>query len=87
MKKRKWVIAAALIVNLGILGLFKYYNFFTDSVISLLGMFGFNVHMSSIKIILPVGISFYTFQALSYVIDVYRKNIEPTKDLVAFLRS
>ena len=85
MKKRKWVIAAALIVNLGILGVFKYYNFFADSAISLLGMLGLNVHISSIKIILPVGISFYTFQALSYVIDVYRKNIKPTKDLVAFL--
>lgn len=84
-RKRRLVVAAALIVNLGILGVFKYYNFFADNAAALLGLFGFEAHMSTLSIILPVGISFYTFQALSYVIDVYRKDIEPTKDLVAFL--
>lgn len=83
--KRKAVVAAALIVNLGILGVFKYYNFFAENVALLIEAFGFKAHMSSLKVILPVGISFYTFQALSYVIDVYRQDIKPTKDLVAFL--
>ena len=84
-RKRKLVVAVALIVNLGILGVFKYYNFFAENAAAILGMLGFKAHMSTLNIILPVGISFYTFQALSYVIDVYRKDIEPTKDLVAFL--
>ena len=83
--KRKAVVAAALIVNLGILGVFKYYNFFAENVALLIEALGFKAHMSSLKVILPVGISFYTFQALSYVIDVYRQDIKPTKDLVAFL--
>lgn len=84
-KKRKIVVVTALIVNLGILGVFKYYNFFGENVVSLLSVLGIKVHMSSLNIILPVGISFYTFQALSYVIDVYRRDIKPTKDIVAFL--
>ena len=83
--KEKAVVAGALVVNLGILGVFKYYNFFLDNVVSLLSAIGFHPHPSSLEIILPVGISFYTFQALSYVIDVYRKNIKPTRDVVAFL--
>lgn len=83
--KENWVVAGALIVNLGILGVFKYYNFFLDNAVALLNAIGFQPHPSSLKIILPVGISFYTFQALSYVIDVYRKDIKPTRDLVAFL--
>lgn len=68
-------------INLMILGVFKYYNFFVDSFCSL---FGFSSSLFAISLILPVGISFYTFQALSYSIDVYRGNIEPTKDVVAF---
>ena len=83
--RRKIIVAVALVVNLGILGIFKYYNFFIGSVESLLSHFGFVCTISSLNIILPVGISFYTFQALSYVIDVYRKDIEPTVDPVAFL--
>ena len=85
VRRRKLVIVVALVVNLGILGVFKYYNFFMDGAVSILGIFGLSVHVSSLKIILPVGISFYTFQALSYVIDVYRGNIKPTKDIIAFL--
>ena len=83
--KRKAVVAGALIVNLGILGFFKYYNFFLDNAVALLNAMGFEAHPSSLKIILPVGISFYTFQALSYVIDVYRRDVKPTRDVVAFL--
>lgn len=82
---RKLIVAMALVVNLGILGVFKYYNFFVDSITSCLNVIGISTHSSSLDIILPVGISFYTFQALSYVIDVYRRDIEPTKDVVAFL--
>ena len=83
--RRKLMVALALVVNLGILGVFKYYNFFADNVVTVLNAFGFNAHLTSLQILLPVGISFYTFQALSYVIDVYRKDIVATKDLVAFL--
>ena len=82
---RKIIVAFALVVNLGILGVFKYYNFFADNVVAVLNAIGFNAHPTSLQILLPVGISFYTFQALSYVIDVYRKDIVATKDLVAFL--
>ena len=71
-------------LNLAILGFFKYYNFFVDSFIDLFALFGITLQSSTLNIILPVGISFYTFQALSYSIDVYRKKIEPTKDIVAF---
>lgn len=83
--KRKLIVALALVVNLGILGYFKYYNFFLDSAVGLLSAMGVDAHPDSLKIILPVGISFYTFQALSYVIDVYRRDIAATKDVVAFL--
>ena len=83
--KKKWVVAGALVINLGILAVFKYYNFFMDNAVAVLNCIGFQAHSSSLKIILPVGISFYTFQALSYVIDVYRGDIKPTRDIVAFL--
>lgn len=85
VKGRKAIVAAALVVNLGILGVFKYYNFFAGSMSGLLAMLGFSPDIALLKVILPVGISFYTFQALSYVIDVYRNDITPTADLVAFL--
>ena len=73
---------ANIVVNLLILGVFKYYNFFIDSFFDIFPALR-NDHLL-IKVILPVGISFYTFQALSYTIDVYRNKIEPTKDIVAF---
>lgn len=81
----KWILASALVVNLGILGIFKYYNFFMDQAVVLLNAIGFQAHPTSLQIILPVGISFYTFQALSYVIDVYRNDLKPTRNVVAFL--
>ena len=83
--RRKLIVGIALVVNLGILGVFKYYNFFADNVVTVVNAIGFNAHPTSLQVLLPVGISFYTFQALSYVIDVYRKDIVATKDLVAFL--
>lgn len=80
----KTILISNIVLNLAILGFFKYYNFFIDSFIDLFGAFGITLQSSTLNIILPVGISFYTFQALSYSIDVYRKKIEPTKDIVAF---
>ena len=79
-QSKAWMIAN-IVLNLGILAIFKYYDFFTSEFCQL---FGISSDGLLIKIILPVGISFYTFQALSYSIDVYRKNIEPTKDIIAF---
>ena len=70
--------------NLGMLGFFKYYNFFVESWIDAWSTFGIEMHASSLLIILPVGISFYTFQTLSYTIDIYRKKLKPTKDFIAF---
>lgn len=71
-------------LNLGILGLFKYYGFFMTNLQALLTPLGFELDSVTVSLILPVGISFYTFQALSYSIDVYRNKIEPTRDVVAF---
>ncbi|MGF1524537.1 MAG: MBOAT family O-acyltransferase [Leptolyngbyaceae cyanobacterium] len=71
-------------MNLGFLGFFKYFNFFLDSFVSAFSFLGFNLEARSLSIVLPVGISFYTFQTLSYTIDAYRKKIEPTSDFVAF---
>ena len=82
---RKAFLYLSCIVNLGILGFFKYYNFFIDSWIQLFSNFGYNFENSwSLKVILPVGISFYTFQTLSYTIDVYRNNIKAEKNLLNF---
>ena len=82
--KRKLFLFASLLFNLGLLGIFKYYNFFIDNWINLWSSIGITMHKSSLNLILPVGISFYTFQTLSYTIDVYRKNLKPTKDFIAF---
>jgi D-alanyl-lipoteichoic acid acyltransferase DltB (MBOAT superfamily) len=80
----KSLLAISIAVNAGILGFFKYYNFFIDQATSLLEMVGIKSNVPFLNVILPVGISFYTFQALSYTIDVYRRNIRPTRDPVAF---
>ncbi|MCR5049603.1 MAG: MBOAT family protein [Paludibacteraceae bacterium] len=79
-RSKAWMIAN-IVLNLGILAIFKYYDFFVSEFGTL---FGINTDSLLLRIILPVGISFYTFQALSYSIDVYRKQIEPTKDIIAF---
>ena len=78
---RKTALWCNVIINLAILALFKYYDFFAAELASLLGCSGDSVML---HLILPVGISFYTFQALSYSIDVYRNKLEPTRDVVAF---
>ena len=81
--KRLW-LGLSLFVNLGMLGFFKYYNFFVDSFIEAYSWTGLHMNKASLNIILPVGISFYTFQTLSYSIDVYREKIRSTRDLVSF---
>ena len=82
--KRKVLLWTSIIVNLGFLGFFKYYNFFLDNFITAFSFFGTEIKANSLNIILPVGISFYTFQTLSYTIDVYKRKLEPTKDFIAF---
>jgi D-alanyl-lipoteichoic acid acyltransferase DltB (MBOAT superfamily) len=72
------------VINLLILGFFKYFNFFVQSFVDAFMLFGKPMEIHTLKIILPVGISFYTFQALSYSIDVYRRKINPTRDWVGF---
>ncbi|HBC87138.1 MAG TPA: MBOAT family protein [Lentisphaeria bacterium] len=76
--ERKFLIVASLITNLGVLCLFKYFNFFIDNLRPILESFGFRP--TNLSLILPIGISFYTFQSLSYTIDVYRRTIKPCKD-------
>lgn len=82
--QQQFVNATNIILNLAILGYCKYCNFFGGSFVQLLNFIGFKADWVTINIILPVGISFYTFQALSYSIDVYRGKIKPTRDIVAF---
>lgn len=82
--KRKVLLWTSIIVNLGFLGFFKYYNFFLDNFKTAFSFFGNEINANSLNIILPVGISFYTFQTLSYSIDVYKRRLEPTKDFIAF---
>ncbi len=82
--RRKKLLIASLVVNLGLLGFFKYYNFFVDSFITAFSGLGIDLAPSTLNIILPVGISFYTFQTLSYTIDVYRGNLKPAKNIINF---
>ena len=82
--KRKILLFTSIIVNLGFLGIFKYYNFFLENFIEAFSFFGYTIKSNTLNIILPVGISFYTFQTLSYTIDVYKRKLEPTKDFIAF---
>lgn len=79
-----WAGFGNIALNLGILGFFKYYNFFTQSFTAAFGRFGLGLEPHLLEIVLPVGISFYTFQALSYSIDVYRRQMKPTRNLVDF---
>ncbi len=83
-RKGKRLLFLSLLLNLGFLGFFKYYNFFLESFVQAFSFFGHSFSMQRLDIILPVGISFYTFQTLSYSIDIYRKKLEPTKDFIAF---
>ena len=84
-QKRKYLLWSSLVFNLGILGFFKYFNFFVDSFVAVFTLFGTEFNYLPLQIILPVGISFYTFQSLSYTIDVYYKRMQPTDKLVNFM--
>lgn len=84
IQTRKWFLALSLLVNLGMLGFFKYFNFFAESAHVLLASIGLATSAYSLNIILPVGISFYTFQTLSYTIDIYRKKIPASTNWVDF---
>lgn len=83
--RRKLYLVLSILTNLGMLGFFKYYNFFVENFADAFRFFGMEINTSTLHIILPVGISFYTFQSLSYGFDVYRRKLEPTKDIIAFL--
>lgn len=82
--KRKFFLILSLVSNLGLLAVFKYFNFFIDSWVNLWALFGYELSVSTLNIILPVGISFYTFQTMSYSIDIYRKELQPTKNFIEF---
>ena len=84
LTKRKLLLGISLVFNLGLLMTFKYFNFFVETFVDAFALFGTSLKVTSWNILLPVGISFYTFQTMSYTIDLYRKRIEPTKDIVAF---
>ena len=83
-RKRKYWLWLSLFVNLGLLGFFKYYNFFIENYINAFTFLGLKPTLHTLKIILPVGISFYTFQTMSYTIDVYRRKLKPTSDFIVF---
>src|SRR5690606_35300127 len=84
LTKRKLLIGIRLVFNLGLLMTFKYFNFLVETFVDSFALFGTYLKVTSWNILLPVAISFYTFQTMSYTIDLYRKRIEPTKDIVAF---
>lgn len=81
--RRAW-LACSLVANLGILGFFKYFHFFVDSLIAAAGAVGLSLHEPTLQIVLPVGISFFTFQSMSYTLDIYARHLRPTRSLVEF---
>jgi len=83
--KRKLLVWLSVLSNLGLLGFFKYYNFFLSNFKSAFSIFGLEIGAEPLQIILPVGISFYTFQTLSYTLDIYKGKLKPTSDLISFL--
>lgn len=83
-RKRNLLLGISLAVNLGALGFFKYFDFFIKSFIELMASAGLSADPFTLRIVLPVGISFYTFQTLSYTIDIWRRQMEPTEDVIEF---
>ncbi|MDH6354512.1 alginate O-acetyltransferase complex protein AlgI [Dysgonomonas sp. PH5-45] len=81
--RKTWLVVGT-VVNLAFLGFFKYYNFFIESFAGLISAIGFTPHLTTLSIVLPVGISFYTFHGLSYVFDIYYRRITPTKSVVSY---
>ena len=86
-RRRKFILGWSVVFNLGFLGFFKYFNFFSASLQALLHAVGVDAHTATLSIVLPVGISFYTFQSMSYTMDIYRREIEPTRSLRDFALS
>jgi alginate O-acetyltransferase complex protein AlgI len=84
VKNKKFWFWLSIAVNLGFLGFFKYYNFFVESFADMLAMAGLHVNIWTLKIVLPVGISFYTFHGLSYVIDIYKERIKPERNFFEY---
>jgi alginate O-acetyltransferase complex protein AlgI len=83
-KSRRTVLSLSILLNLGMLGYFKYFNFFAESLQAVMSRAGLSIPLRHLEVVLPIGISFYTFQSMSYVIDVYRREIPPTRNLVQF---
>src|SRR5436309_9321617 len=81
---RKTWLWISIVINLGFLGVFKYYNFFAGSFAAAIAPLGWHVHPETISVILPVGISFYTFHGLSYVLDIYNKRIEVERNFIDY---
>ncbi len=81
---KKILLLLSISANLGFLGFFKYYNFFVENFIDAFSIFGQEISLSTLNIILPVGISFYTFQTLSYTIDIYKNKVKPTDNIISF---
>ena len=84
LTERKALLTISIVINLGILGFFKYFNFFVSSVVSLANVIGWEMSWVDLNLVLPVGISFYTFQSMSYSIDVYRGKCDPVHDFLPF---
>ena len=82
--RRKLLLLVSILVNFGMLGFFKYFNFFIDSAAHVIQWFGLQPHLPVLRIILPAGISFYTFQTMNYVIDVYKRKMKPTNDFLTY---
>ena len=82
--RRRLFLVVSLTFNLTLLGFFKYFNFFADNLVGIFSALGWQLDPITLRVILPIGISFYTFMTMSYVIDVYRRHIEPERDLLNF---
>jgi D-alanyl-lipoteichoic acid acyltransferase DltB (MBOAT superfamily) len=83
-RRRQRTLVISLVVNLGVLATFKYFGFFTDSFSDLANAAGFQVNPPTLQLLLPIGISFYTFHGISYTVDVYRRHIDAVEDLPTF---
>ena len=85
LQKRSILLVGTIVVNIGILFYYKYFNFFVQAFVDAFSLLGTEMSVTTLKVLLPVGISFYTFTALSYSIDVYQRKVEPTKDILSYM--
>ena len=84
-KRGRILLVAGLVMNIGVLAFFKYFNFFIDSFIDLVSLTGYDLPRTTLKVILPLGISFYTFLSISYIVDIYKREIEAERNIVEVL--